>query len=166
MDKSLKSESEESEELFDLAMDAFNLLAFSHRDFSSQRRRLLNPAIANKYKQLCSESAPIAPTLLFGEEETLEKKVKEIDESRKLGNKINLFPSTSQQKDKGKTYNQQSRSHGYQSPRYYKDTYKFSHNQSSDKPSHHRDHFLSKKAQNHQQAKKSHKKGELGHQRK
>ena len=70
MDKTLQSDSGESEELFDLAMDSFNLLAFSHRDLSSQRRRLLAPAIANKYKQLCSETAPISPLHLFGEEES------------------------------------------------------------------------------------------------
>ena len=107
MDKTLQSDSGESEELFDLAMDSFNLLAFSHRDLSSQRRRLLAPAIANKYKQL---------------------KVKEIDDSRKLGSKINLNvqPSTSQQRYKtGASFN---RTGGY---RQYKPQFKSSH--SSDK---------------------------------
>ena len=81
MDKTLKSESEESEELFDLAMDSFNMLAFSHRDLSNQRRRLIGPAIAGKYKQLCSESAAISATQLFGSQETLEKSVKQIDDA-------------------------------------------------------------------------------------
>ena len=48
MDKTLQSNSGESEELFDLAMDLFNLLAFSHRDLSSEPQRLLAPAIASR----------------------------------------------------------------------------------------------------------------------
>ena len=159
-DKTLQSDSGESEELFDLAMDSFNLLAFSHRDLSSQRRRLLAPAIANKYKQLCSETAPISPLYLFGEEESLEKKVKEIDDSRKLGSKINLNvqPSTSQQRYKtGASFN---RTGGY---RQYKPQFKSSH--SSDKRQF-KQHFLPKRAQNQQTTKNQYKKAELGHQRK
>ena len=160
MDKTLQSDSGESEELFDLAMDSFNLLAFSHRDLSSQRRRLLAPAIANKYKQLCSETAPISPLYLFGEEESLEKKVKEIDDRRKLGSKINLNvqPSTSQQRYKtGASFN---RTGGY---RQYKPQFKSSH--SSDKRQF-KQHFLPKRAQNQQTTKNQYKKAELGHQRK
>ena len=161
MDKTLQSDSGESEELFDLAMDSFNLLAFSHRDLSSQRRRLLAPAIANKYKQLCSETAPISPLHLFGEEESLEKQVKEIDDSRKLGSKINFLnmqSSTSQQRDKtGATFN---RTGGY---RQYKPQFKSSH--SSDKRPF-KQHFLPKRAQNQQTTKNQYKKAELGHQRK
>lgn len=162
MDKTLKSESEESEELFDLAMDSFNLLAFAHRDISNQRRRLLTPAIDGKYKQMCGESAPISSTHLFGDEENLEKRVREIDESRKIGNKINLYKA---QKEKFKGLNQGSKSPGYQASRYNnnKDTYKSS--QYSGKTSNYRDNFLSKKAQNQHHNKKSHKKGELGHQK-
>lgn len=162
MDKTLKSESEESEELFDLAMDSFNLLAFSHRDISNQRRSLLAPAIDGKYKQLCGESAPISSTHLFGDEENLEKRVKEIDESRKIGNKINLYNA---QKGKSKGLSQAGKLSGYQGSRYNynKDTYKSS--QYSGKTSNYRDNFLAKKAQNQHHNKKSHKKGELGHQK-
>ena len=108
IDKTLQSDSGKSEEMFVLAMDSFNLLTFSHRDLSSQWRRLLASAIANENKQLCSEAAFISPLYLFGEEESLEKKVKEIDDSRKLGSKINLnvLPSTSQQRYKtGASFN-------------------------------------------------------------
>ena len=160
MDKTLQSDSGESEELFDLAMDSFNLLAFSHRDLSSQRRRLLAPAIANKYKQLCSETAPISPLYLFGEEESLEKKVKEIDDRRKLGSKINLNvqPSTSQQRYKtGASFN---RTGGY---RQYKPQFKSSH---SSYKRQFKQHFLPKRAQNQQTTKNQYKKAELGHQRK
>lgn len=160
MDKTLQSKSEESDDIFDLALDSFNLLAFSHRDLSNQRRRLLKPPIASKYKQLCSESASIAPTYLFGEEELLEKRVKEIDESSKLGNKINLLSSSAQYKEKSKNYSQNNKQSGYQNSKFYKDSYKpgNSTNKFTNK-----DHFLSKRAQNQYQNKKSHKKGDLGH---
>ena len=109
MDKTLKSESEESEEMFDLAMDSFNMFAFSHRDLSNQRRRLIAPAIAGKYKQLCSESAAISATQLFGSQETLEKSVKQIDESNKIGSKIHV---NTQQKEKDRNYPSTSKSTG------------------------------------------------------
>ena len=71
-------------------------------------QRLLAHAINNKYKQPCGETAPISPLYLFGKEESLEKKIKEIDDSRKLGSKIhlNVPPSTSQQRYKtGASFN-------------------------------------------------------------
>ena len=71
--------------MFECAMDSFNLLAFSHRDLSSQWRQFLALNIANKYKQLCSETAPISPQHSFEGEESLEKQVMEIDDSRILG---------------------------------------------------------------------------------
>ena len=90
-------------------MDSFDLLAFSHIDISSQWRQFLAFNIANKYKKLCSETAPISPQHLFGEEKSLEKQVTEIDESRKLGSKINFLniqSSTPQQRDKiGASFN-------------------------------------------------------------
>lgn len=111
---------------------------------------------------MCGESAPISSTHLFGDEENLKKRVKEIEESRKIGNKINLYDA---KKEKSKGLNQAGKSSGYQGSRYSynKDTYKSS--QYSGKTSNYRDNFLSKKAQNQHHNKKSHKKGELGHQK-
>ena len=111
MDKTLKSSSEESNDLFDLALDSFSLLVFCHRDLSSQRRRLLSPASSSKYELLCSESAPISASYLFGDSEALEKQVKEIDEGRKLGNKINL--NFNKPKDKSKGHNSSSKNTEY-----------------------------------------------------
>ena len=158
MDKTLKSSSEESNDLFDLALDSFSLLAFCHRDLSSQRRRLLSPAISSKYKLLCSESAPISASYLFGDSEALERQVKEIDEGRKLGNKINL--NFNKPRDKSKGYNSSSKNTEYGQSR-------FKSFKSGDygHPGHsQKDNFLSKKAQFHQtNRRKQQKKGELGH---
>ncbi|CAC5419839.1 unnamed protein product [Mytilus coruscus] len=52
MEKSLKSSSEESEETFELSLDSLNLLLYAHRDLSSQRRKLLTPALDKKYLAL------------------------------------------------------------------------------------------------------------------
>jgi hypothetical protein len=100
MNKTLSSRSSEAEELFDLALDSFNLLACTHRDFSNQRRRLLMPAISDKYKQLCNEATNISAEHLFGEETELEKTMKEIDDSRKLSNTLAQYTP---QKYSGKT---------------------------------------------------------------
>lgn len=85
MNKTLDMKSEEAEEIFDLALDTYNLFALAHSDMSSQRRRLLTPAISSKYATLCSGKEKFSsPTHLFGNENDLEKKLKEIDENRKL----------------------------------------------------------------------------------
>ena len=91
MNKTLTMESEEAEELFDLSLDAFNLLAYAHRDLSSQRRRLLMPAISSRYSSLCGEYEKFAsPTHLFGDDKELERRLKEIDENQKLGKSLTL----------------------------------------------------------------------------
>ena len=137
------------------------LLAFWHFviDLSSQRRHLLSPAISSKYKLLCSESAPISASYLFGDSEALEKQVKEIDEGRKLGNKINL--NFNKPKDKSKGYNSSSKNTEY-GQSWFKSKFK-----SGDygRPGHsQKDNFLSKKAYFHQtNHRKQQKKGELGH---
>ncbi|CAG2220300.1 unnamed protein product [Mytilus edulis] len=88
MDKSLKSSTEESEENFELALDSLNMLLYAHRDMSSQRKRLLTPALDKKYYVLSNEGEKISSKYLFGEQEDLEKRMKEIDDSVKLGKKI------------------------------------------------------------------------------
>ena len=83
MNKTLQMESEDAEELFDWSLDAFNLLAYAHRDFSAQRRRSSLPAISGRYATLCSDSTKItSPTHLFGEDKDLEKRLREADNSQ------------------------------------------------------------------------------------
>ena len=86
MDKSIKAETMDKEEVFDLAMDAFSLLAHAHKDMSNQRKRLITPAINTQYRVLCNESSPITATQLFGDD--INKQIKDIDDSRKLGNSL------------------------------------------------------------------------------
>lgn len=88
MNKTLEAETEEAEEIFELALDSFKLLSQSHRDLSTQRKKLLTPAISSKYRSLCTDSTPITPTQLFGDD--LTQQIKDIDESSKLGNKLSF----------------------------------------------------------------------------
>ena len=88
MNTTLQAETEEAEEIFELALDSFKLLAQSHRDLSTQRKRLLTPAISSKYRSLCTDATPITPTQLFGHD--LTQQIKEIVESSKMGNKLSF----------------------------------------------------------------------------
>lgn len=94
MSKTFETDSEEAEEIFDLALDAFSLLAYSHRDLSTQRKRMLMPAISSKYKGLCGDDTSITANQLFGE--NLSEQIKKIDESGKISNKLSKW--------KNKTY--------------------------------------------------------------
>ena len=95
LDKTTQSQTQESQELFHLALDSFSLLAYAHSDLSSHRRRLLKPAIATKYAELCDESQSFSsPMSLFGEYDELDKRMKEIDDSKKLGNSFTLSSSS------------------------------------------------------------------------
>ncbi|CAC5393088.1 unnamed protein product [Mytilus coruscus] len=98
MEKSLKSSSEESEETFELSLDSLNLLLYAHRDLSSQRRKLLTPALDKKYLALSHEDEKISPNYLFGDRENLEQWMKEIDDSTKLGNKMKVKSSWNRDK--------------------------------------------------------------------
>ena len=88
MDKSLNSTSEESEVVFEKSLDSLNLLLYAHRDLSNQRRKQLTPALNRKYVELGHEGEKISPNFLFGEQEHLEKRMKEIDDGVKLGKKM------------------------------------------------------------------------------
>lgn len=72
MDKLLESEDENSE-IFDLATDSLQLLAYNHRDISNVCRKFLKPEVAKKYKRLCSANIPLTAYLLGDD---LDKKVK------------------------------------------------------------------------------------------
>ena len=55
MDKLLKKDDANHEsEIFDLATDSLQLLAYINKDISNVRREFLKPALALKYKRLCS----------------------------------------------------------------------------------------------------------------
>lgn len=85
MNKMLKTENTED---FRLARDAFQLLAYAHRDMSNLRRQLIKSVVADKYKQLCNDSTPVTDNLLGDE---LEKQVKTVDEMRKVGQNMSKF---------------------------------------------------------------------------
>ncbi|CAC5415944.1 unnamed protein product [Mytilus coruscus] len=140
MEKSLKSLSEESEETFELSLDSLNLLLYAHRDLSSQRRKLLTPALDKKYLALSQEDEKILPNYLFGNRENLEQWMKEIDDSTKLGNKMKV--KSAWNRDKAHVPE-------------VKDTYSRHDNFKSDKgKSGFKNNFLAKKAQIRREQKK------------
>ncbi|CAC5414010.1 unnamed protein product [Mytilus coruscus] len=150
MDKSLKSSSEESEENFELALDSLNMLLYAHRDLSSQRKRLLTPALDKKYSVLSKEGEKISAKYLFGEQEDLEKRMKEIDDSVKLGKKIRSVKGFGKDKTREpeKSNRDNNKSNGFNSG--YSSGFKSS--------------FLAKRAQMNREGKKNKKgKGNLGH---
>ena len=67
---------------FRLAKDAFQLLAYAHRDMSNLRRQRLKSVVAEKYRPLCNDSTPVTENLLGDD---LEKQIKTLDEMRKVG---------------------------------------------------------------------------------
>ena len=96
MNKTLSMNTPDAEDLFELSLDAFNLLAYAHRDLSSHRRRLLLPAISSRYAVICNDSEKFSSaTQLFGDDKELEKRLKEIDENQKLGKSLSVQTSKS-----------------------------------------------------------------------
>ena len=49
-----KDDANHESEIFDLATDSLQLLAYINKDISNERRKFLKPAFALKYKRLCS----------------------------------------------------------------------------------------------------------------
>lgn len=76
-------EKKNESETFDLACDAFQLLAYAHRDESNIRRQMLKPAVHKSYRKLCNPSTPVTENL-FGDD--LQKQIKDIYETRKFTN--------------------------------------------------------------------------------
>ena len=72
-------------DIFDLACDAFQLLAYTHKDSSHIRRLSLKPAVLIPYKKLCTPSDSVSE-YLFGND--LHKQIKDINESRKMTSNI------------------------------------------------------------------------------
>ena len=155
MNKALNSTTEESEEMFELSLDALNLLLYAHRDLSSQRRKLLTPALDKKYVALGNDGEKMSANFLFGEQEDLEKRMKEIDDSLKLGKKM-----------KGKDFSFSNRDSKKDSNDSFNNNDNFEDSNFRRKPSF-KTNFLAKRAQHHQKDKKKGKKpkGGLGRQK-
>ena len=106
-------------ELFDLACDAFQLLAYGHRDMSHTRRQFLKQAVSKQYRKLCQPSVPVTE-YLFGDD--LQKQMRDLNEGHKFtqdlaGCKLKFRPNAynSQQakrsrfeKDHGSDFRQKS----------------------------------------------------------
>ena len=60
-------EKKNEKETFDLSCDAFQLLAYAHRDESNIRRQMLKPAVHKCYRKLCNPSTPVTENL-FGDD--------------------------------------------------------------------------------------------------
>ena len=70
---------------FEMAKDAFQLLAYAHRDITNSRRSHIRPGINEKYKQLCNDNTPLTSNLLGDD---LEIQLKSMDTMRKLSTEI------------------------------------------------------------------------------
>ena len=70
---------------FEMAKDAFQLLAYAHRDITNSRRHHIRPGINENYKQLCNDNTPLTCNLLGDD---LESQLKSVDTMRKLSTDI------------------------------------------------------------------------------
>lgn len=93
-------EKKNEKETFDLACDAFQLLAYAHRDESNIRRQMLKPAVHKCYRKLSNPSTPVTENL-FGDD--LHKQIKDINETRKF---TNDFSVNKQKRKSSYTYQQ------------------------------------------------------------
>ena len=65
--KKSKEDSISLNDVYDLTVEALNLLGISVYDLPMNRREMLKSEVAPAYKSLCHESQPIT-TMLFGDE--------------------------------------------------------------------------------------------------
>lgn len=107
MDKCLKQDTDN--EIFELACDSFQMLAYAHRDCSNIRRHMLKPAVSKPYRKLCTPSTPVTENL-FGDD--LHKQIKDLNETKKFTHNL------STQKNKRKSYSYQ---HGFYKRQKYSD---------------------------------------------
>lgn len=116
MDKCLKQDNDS--DIFDLACDSFQLLAYAHRDTSNIRRHMLKPVVSKPYRKLCTPSTPVTENL-FGDD--LHKQIKDLNETKKFTHTL-----SSGQKNKRKSYTYQQGSYKRQrfSDKDYKSDYK------------------------------------------
>ena len=126
-------EKKNEKETFDLACDAFQLLAYAHRD--GFRRQMLKPAVHKCYRKLCNPSTPVTENLF---EDDLHKQIKDINETRKFTNE---FSVNKQKRKSSYTYQQSSKRARYGD----KDYKSFSRQKS----------FLDKRARSYQKKTKS-----------
>ena len=106
MDKALKNE--EDSDIFYLATDSLQLLAYTHRDISNVRRKFLKPAVAQKYKRLCSSNIPLTASLLGDD---LDKQLKAINDQKKIVVKVTIEPTRKCQYDRDFQHPSTSTSH-------------------------------------------------------
>ena len=95
MNSCLEKNDSVNNRLFDLASDAFSMMAYVHRDQSNIRRQLLKPAVSKPYRKLCNASTPVTENL-FGDD--LHKQIKDMNESRKFANNISHNKSSSKRR--------------------------------------------------------------------
>ena len=108
MDKLLKKDDANHEsEIFDLATDSLQLLAYTHRDISNVRRKFLKPAVAQKYKRLCSAHVPLSSYLLGDD---LDKQLKSINERKRIG--VQMTHEQSRKRFHERSFQQPSTSQG------------------------------------------------------
>ena len=108
MDKMLKKDDANHEsDIFDLATDSLQLFAYTHRDISNVRRKLLKPAVAQKYKRLCSAYVPLSSYLLGDD---LDKQLKSINEWKRIG--VQMTHEQSQKRFHERSFQQPSTSQG------------------------------------------------------
>ena len=72
-------------EVWTMATDTFQMLAFTSAALSQKRKELIKPDLDKSYKRLCGGKRPVS-TWLFGDE--LTKQIKDINESQKVGRKV------------------------------------------------------------------------------
>ncbi len=111
---------------------------------------MLAPAMDKKYSSLSNEGEKMSANFLFGEQEDLEKRMKEIDDSAKLAKKMKGSEFRGRENKSVERNNYPSGSQDNRTPK------KFSFKKT----------FLAGKAQHHQKTQKGKKpKGGLGHQK-
>ena len=120
---------------FKLARDAFQLLAYYHRDLTNLRRQYIKPAINEKYQLLCHDSTPLTENLIGDE---LDKQLKTLDEKHKLTKNISKKPANSHNRSS------QNRYRGYK-----RDSRGNVRNHGSHGNSNNSHHFLSKRNRRH-----------------
>ena len=82
MDNMVKDDVRDADQLFDLATQSLQLLAYTHHDLTNVRRKFMKPAVAKKYKRLCTSNAPLTSQLLGDD---LDKQLKDINDRKRIG---------------------------------------------------------------------------------
>lgn len=136
MNNCLEKDDSHNSKVFDLACDAFQLMAYAHRDTSNVRRQMLKPAVSKHYRKLCSPATPVTENL-FGDD--LHKQIKDLNETRKFTDNFSTY------KGKRKSRNSSYSSQPFKRARFNKDGNNYSKQKS----------FLDKRARPYQKKNKN-----------